>query len=81
MLSGTNNPIELCGALCELVQRRVHSTSFKQAVLRLRTNNTSFWNNYLVSDFATAALHLLGWESYNGDRREVLQLIASGLTF
>lgn len=81
MLLGIDNPIEKCNIICEVVRRGKHSLSERDAIKNESKNNDIFWNNYLVSDFATAALHLLGWEKYSGNRNEIKELIESGLQF
>lgn len=81
MLKSTDNPIEKCEIICEMVNRGIHSVSTRNAIARHKKDNSVFWNTYYVSDFATAALHILGWEEYAGNRREIKRLINSGLRF
>lgn len=78
-LRSQTNPIELCNIICEITKRGIHSSSTREAIAFHKDNQDVFWNTFLVSDFARAALHILKWEKYNGDRREVLKLIESGL--
>ncbi len=81
MLPRTESPIEKCNIICEMVRRGRHS-SRERGIIKIESeNNDVFWNNYLVSDFAVAALHLLKWEKYSGDRNEIKELIESGLQF
>lgn len=75
------NPLNQCGIICELTRRGLHSSSCRDAIRSLRDNTAVFWNNYLVSDFANAALDLMGWDDYNGERDEVKALISARLAF
>lgn len=80
MLKETN-PVNVCGAICEIVKRDHHIDEEQVELKKLIKNKNSFWNNYLISDFAEAALDILGWMKYKGSRREVIQLIDSKLVF
>ncbi|MGM9920649.1 MAG: hypothetical protein ACI33O_05335 [Bhargavaea sp.] len=81
MLQKDENPIEICDLICELTRRKVHSSRVRDRLRELSKSQAVFWNNYLVSDFALAALDLMGWEPYDGSREEVIALIGSGLNF
>lgn len=75
------NVLDKCAILCELTKRNIHSSSVRDAITPLKSDNSVFWNNYLLSDFACAALHLMGWEKYDGSREEIKNLISSKLVF
>ena len=75
------NPIEDCKEICEIVNKENPTNKDRKALEMFCDNKISFWNNYLVSDFAEAALDILGWKDYSGDRYEVRQLISSRLAF
>ena len=78
------NIIDCCASICEIVSR-VRSrgmelnTDAKNAIKTRRNDDSVFWNNYVVSDFAIAALHLLGIDHYAGDRNEICGLINNKL--
>ena len=48
---------------------------------KAQADNRPFWNNYLVSDFISAALDIISVAKYKGDREEILRLMDSGLEF
>lgn len=75
------NALDKCAILCELTKRGIHSSRVREAIAPLKNDNSVFWNTYLLSDFAYAALHLMGWEEYNGNREEIKRLISSQLSF
>lgn len=75
------NPIIVCEAICEIVRRKNYSSTTHDTLQEICQNKKAFWNNYLVSDFAEAALDLLGWTKYSGSRHEVRNLINSKLVF
>lgn len=69
------NPINKCGIICELASRDKHTSSERSVITSLKNDRSIFWNVYTVSDFACAALDVLGWEKYTGDKEEVNNLI------
>ncbi len=75
------NPIVVCEAICEIIRRNSKSIEEHDALISLCDNKTVFWNNYLVSDFAEAALDILELKKYSGERYEVRRLISSKLIF
>ncbi|MBR4514598.1 MAG: hypothetical protein IKO61_06910 [Lachnospiraceae bacterium] len=75
------NPINVCSAVCEITRRTQHSPIEQTELVKLKNNKDSFWNNYIISDFAEAALDILGWIKYKGNRKEVKNLIESKLVF
>lgn len=75
------NVIISCVAICETTKRKNDTNDVIEALIEKKESQESFWNNYLVSDFARAALHLLGKEEYTGKREEVLELIKANLIF
>lgn len=81
MLEQDNNPVEICDLICELTKRKVHSSRVRDILRELSKSTIVFWNDYTISDFALAALDLMAWDSYKGNREEVSTLIASGLNF
>ena len=81
MLDKSNGSIMKCDLICELVARNYHGTSFENALENLSESEQVFWNNYKVSDFADAARHIMGFESYLGERQETRTLIESKLNF
>lgn len=81
MLLTDRSPITKCAVICEMVKRGKHNSQERDALMQEIKNKDEFWNDYLVSDFAFAALHLLHWKKYDGDRIEVNQLIKSELVF
>ena len=70
-----------CNCLCELVRRADLPPNAADAIKQLSDDNSVFWNTYLVSDFAQAAMHILGIEKYEGGRDEIKNLIDSKLIF
>lgn len=86
LLDKSNNSIERCDLICELVDREqrkgtIRNSSVKKILDRLSESDQVFWNNYLVSDFANAAKDILGFEKYSGDRQETRGLIEVKLNF
>lgn len=81
MLKKDENPIEICDLICELTKRKSHSSTVRDILRKLSKSQAVFWNDYLVADFALAALDLMAWDNYKGDREEVNRLIESGLNF
>jgi glycosylphosphatidylinositol transamidase (GPIT) subunit GPI8 len=81
ILEQDNNPVEICDLICELTKRKVHSSRVRDILRELSKSTIVFWNDYTISDFALAALDLMEWDSYKGNRKEVITLIASGLNF
>lgn len=75
------NPITVCNAICEIAKSPLHSSNERDELIKLCDNKETFWNNYLISDFAEAALDIIGVQKYIGDRNEVKQLIESKLVF
>lgn len=75
------NVLDKCAVLCELTKRNVHSSNVRDAIIPLKDDTSVFWNTYLLSDFAYAALHLMDWEKYDGNREEIKNLISSKLVF
>ena len=75
------NVLDKCAILCELTKRNIHSSSVRDAIVPLKSDHSVFWNTYLLSDFACAALHLMDWEKYDGNREEINNLISSKLVF
>ncbi len=75
------NPMNQCGIICELTRRGLHSSSSRDAIRKLKDDKSVFWNNYTVSDFAIAALDLMGWDKYSGKREEIRNLINAELSF
>ncbi len=75
------NPLNQCGIICELTRRGLHSSTCRDAIRKLKDSKAVFWNNYLVSDFANAALDLMGWDDYSGEREETINLISTQLRF
>lgn len=75
------NPITVCNAICEIAKSPLHSSKERDELIKLCDNKETFWNNYLISDFAEAALDIIGVQKYIGDRNEVKQLIESKLVF
>lgn len=73
--------IQKASETCRIVSNRDVSESAVSFLKNTMSDERSFWNDYLVSDFAYAALDLLGIEKYKGDRHEVLRLIESKLAF
>ena len=80
-LKNDKNPLEICSIMCELTKRESHSSAAREILRELSKLQVVFWNNYLVSDFALAALDLLKWEPYSEDREEVKGLIETKLNF
>ncbi len=68
-----------CVIICELVNRKASSAIIKEVLTKEKNNNNSCWNSYLVSDYATAAMHLLGMNKYKGNKEEIIRLIAWGM--
>lgn len=81
MLQKEDNPVEVCDLICELTKRKRRSSTVHDVLRKLSKSEAVFWNNYLVSDFAIAALDLLTLDAYKGNREEVNRLIESGLVF
>ena len=85
-LVNRGNVIECCGAICEIVRRKIDNgmvvgnTTMKEIEKRINDDSV-FWNSYTVGDFATAAMHLLGRTQYEGDRIEVKSLIKAQMDF
>ena len=75
------NPINQCAIICELVGKNARSSEIQNELFRLTKSNDAFWNNYMVSDFANAALDLLGYKPYGGNRLETKDLISAKLVF
>ncbi len=75
------NKVNQCAIICELVKKNVHSSEVRDSISLLKSSSSVFWKPYLVSDFAIAALHILGMEEYTGNREEIKALISSGLNF
>lgn len=73
--------IQKASETCRIVSDRDVSEGAVSFLKSTISDERSFWNNYLVSDFAYAALDLLGVEKYKGARYEVLRLIESKLVF
>lgn len=74
-------PINQCAVMCELVRKDARSSAIRNELLRLSKSKDVFWNNYMVSDFANAALDLLGFVPYRGSRSEIKDLISAKLVF
>ena len=83
------NPNELYNAsttekvktICALVKGELKLTNATEILKSLAQDNVKFWNTYLVSDFAIAALDIMGIRKYRGDKYEIKRLIPSGLKF
>lgn len=73
--------IEKAKEACRIA--REHDTSARAIsfLKDIRKDNRSFWNEFLVSDFADAALDVIGAEKYTGSKEETLRLIESELVF
>lgn len=70
-----NNVVMKVRAICESVKRDLSSSDVISAIQDASCDQRSFWNQYLVSDFAEAALDVLGIKKYEGERRQVLEMI------
>ncbi len=62
------------------VRHSVESDEDIDLIRQLKSDITSF-DLYAVSDFAIAALDLMGVEKYNGDKKQILNLIKSKFDF
>ena len=74
-----SNVIVCVIAICEAVKRQLRSENAKNAIVRSKTDNRKFWNQYYVSTFADAALDLLGFQKYTGTDDDIKALIKSGM--
>lgn len=68
-------------AICEAVDRRLDDAKTIEAIQALKNDSTSFWNQYLIQDFAFAALDILGVEKYKEKNERVDALVESQLHF
>lgn len=68
-------------AVCEAVNRHLEDPGTIEAIQILKGDSTLFWNQYLIQDFAFAALDILGVEKHRGENERVDALIASQLHF
>lgn len=59
---------------------KITDPPIKSYIDKLKTDSL-IMNGYRVSDFAIAALDILGFEPYEGDDRRILRLIASKFEF
>lgn len=75
------NVIVRVKAICEVVRRHLIDADTTKAVKALKDDSTSFWNQYLVEDFAVAALDILGIEMYQGQNERIIALVKSRLYF
>lgn len=76
-----NNFIVRTAAIWETVRRRITSKTAEVRLRELTWDTESFWEQFLVCDFAEAALDILKIESYQGNKDTVRMLIQSGLDF
>lgn len=74
------NVTHKCEAICETSKRKKISSELKDAIYSLIKDNTPFWNQYKVSDFAVAALTLRG-DKIDDISTESKWLIESKLSF
>ena len=70
-----------CGAIAELTRRKIIDNDVINRIKELKKDNGSFWHDYLVSDFAYAALDVLGIDRYMGNKKETKELINVKLDF
>lgn len=66
-------------AISEIAVRGAKTEKMKAALFAARQDKRSFWNQYLVCDFADAALAITGIKPYEGDKESVKRLISSEL--
>lgn len=78
---GHANFIARTKALWEATERGLSDSRTLDAIRKLKEDSTVFWNQYLVQDFAIAALDILGTEKYNGQSERINVLIQSRLQF
>ena len=72
--------LEKCVSICEIVKRREKNDLIKSHLRTLSSDDTSFWNEYKVSDFAKAALTLFG-EKVSDITAEASRLIDNDFEF
>ena len=75
------NTTEKIKAICSMVREKNDIEQSGKILKQLSEDNTKFWNTYLVSDFAIAALDILGIKKYDGNRYEIQRMIQSELNF
>ena len=78
-MTGDNGSVIKTRAIFEVVNKKEKSPKVIKCLEDLEGDNSTFFNMYLVSDFATAALDILGVKKYSGQREEIERLILSGL--
>lgn len=73
--------IQKCNSLIELVKRKETTDEISKVIKLAASDDSPLWNSYLVSDFAKAALDVLGIRKYDGNREEINNLISVKLCF
>lgn len=68
-------------AICEAVSRNLNDSATIEAIRALKSDSTRFWNQYLIQDFAFAALDILGVETWQGQNERIDALVESQLHF
>lgn len=68
-------------AVCEAANRRLDDPKTIGALQALKSDSTLFWNQYLIRDFALAALDILGVEEHRGENERIDALVDSQLHF
>ncbi len=75
----------LCvNAIIQSVQHEMRDKTIEVQLTRLKMDDTCIFGHnagYRVSDFAHAALHLLGFAKYHGNEKNITDLIESKLKF
>ena len=67
--------IPKCGGISEAAKRKLRSQAVIERLKELKTDYAVLAGDTTVSDFACAALDIIGIEKYSGNREQTIQLI------